>query len=143
MNNVRNKTKTKVSKATHNSRGFVAVFTVTMVGFLAIIFTVTMMPRSWLGARGVEEMGSGIEAQLEAISCMQFARQHIFSAEHDENQYETGEHFALTGNCVIENIRRSGPKITIETSATKHGIKAVVETILDRESIEIISVEFR
>lgn len=137
------KNKANGSKVTHNNRGFVAIFTVTMISFLAIMFTLTMMPRSWLQARGVEEMGLGIEAQLQAISCMQFARQHIFSTEHDENQYETGEHFASTGDCAIESIRYIGSSIVVETNATKNGIKAEVETILDRESMEIISIEFR
>jgi hypothetical protein len=114
-----------------------------MIGFVAIIFMLTMMPRSWLEARGVEEMRSGIEAQLQAISCMQFARQNIFSADVGEIENETGEYFAHAGNCEIVDVRQTGSKIVIQTRAAKNGTTIEVDTVLDHESLEIVSIEIQ
>lgn len=126
------------------NNGFVALFTVTIISFLAILFMITAMPRSWMQARNVGEFRSGTEAKFGAFSCIHIARQKLSELEAGDSIEEIIGNYYTGGNgsseCEIEEVRRQGGRFFVQTHANKNGINVSLEAALDSQTFEIQSI---
>ena len=122
-------------KTNPHANGFVALFTVMTIGFLAGIFVLSSSERVWLQAKSAGEALLESSLRFSALSCVHIARLKIYSAEEEI----VGEYNLISGKCEIENLRLSSNQIIIKTSSEKDNTKISLETILDSHTLGIIS----
>ncbi len=120
-----------------NNRGFIALMTVTIFGFLAAIFVISSAGRAYVQARNVSEFQTLEVLKFNALSCVSIARLKISLAEDSiENTYAV-----YSGNCTIERVTRDSQFIYVETSAEKEGMKVSFTSTIDRHTLTVLEIE--
>jgi len=131
----------------NKNAGFVALFAVTIIGFLAALFVVGLLPRFWVESKNVAEARGALSSRFAAISCLGIARLHILTNEDIENWEDVtrGEYYsgarAGTENCTVDRVQREGGILIVQTSATKNDQRISLETRLNFGTMEIFSIE--
>ena len=127
-----------------NSEGFIALLLVTLIGFLAALFTISTASRTWMQARNVTDFQSATVARFAAVSCINIARHKIFengSAPYVPDESVPGEYFAGSGQCEIVSTHRQNNKIFLHTSGTKNGLSISLQSELNAETLEISAIQ--
>src|SRR3989344_1510049 len=125
-----------MNKKEMNQNGIIALFIVTLIGFLAGFFVVATAPRAWLQAKDVALTRAATSARFNAISCINIARLKVFMGGSSPD----GGYYTESGSCEIEIISRWGERIILQTDATKEGVKISLQAELNPETMEILSI---
>ncbi len=129
-------------KSGQKKRGFVAVFTVTMLGFLALIFTIATAPQAWFQTERVLENQWHDQTWFDALSCVNIVRSMINSYPSMELSEMEGEYAVGVEQtkCFVASVSQNGPSIKIQSSATKNQITVDLETEIDASDLRVTSV---
>lgn len=122
-------------------KGFVALFTVIIIGFLATIFVISASSKVWAQAKGVTEAQAKAAARFDAISCLNIARQKIFLNENPivDDPEILGIYDVPNGRCTIESLGLSSSQIIVHASSINSGVE--LEGILDSNTLDIVSIQ--
>lgn len=125
-----------MNKKRTSKKGFIALFIVMLVGFLAGFFVVASAPRVWLQSKDVALAQVAASARFNAISCIDIARLKIFLGESPDRS----KYYLTDGSCGVEIISRRGERIILQTDAAKGGVEILLQAELNAETLEIISI---
>lgn len=122
-----------------NKKGFIALFTVMIIGFMATFFAVSSSVGVWFQSKSVVEAKTLVVARMGAMSCVNIARLKIYQSEIvDTHEYNIGEQ-----TCRIEDMQTSGQRVFLYTSSGLLNAKIFLDVILDYRTLNIISIKER
>lgn len=119
-----------------SDRGFVALSTVMVVGFMVSTLALLSVPKLWQQGVRVIDLRDRAEAKLNALSCVQifrldFLTQYRREVQPKEIEEFVGQYSLPNGSCEIENLERVQSKVKIKTSSTKNQQKIVLNSEID------------
>lgn len=119
-----------------DGRGFVALFTVTLIGFLAVIFTVASSIRVWTQSKSVIEASAETSARFDALSCLNIARLKIILGETPAE----GEYYVKDGRCELEDVDVYPTRVMLRSVAVKDDVKVSLFAIINAETADIFLI---
>lgn len=122
-----------------NSRGFVSIFLVTIIGLLAGLFIAESSTRAAMQAGNIEKQELLAELKLNAISCIHIARLKVFVSPSSVATLE-GKYDLPQGSCEIVESRVSGGKIHLEIGSEEGDLGVTLVAEIDRESLDIVNL---
>lgn len=118
------------------NRGFVAIFMVSFLSFMAATFVALSGMQVWSTSSQISNYQAINTAKYDAISCISVA-QLLFLLEHEEM---LGTHDTSEGYCEIERVNLQTARIQLVTSSIRNNIKITFESELDPRTFQIISL---
>lgn len=120
----------------HMNKGFVAIFMVSFLSFLAAIFVALSGMRVWSNSSQVSQYQAINATKYDATSCISVAQLLLLLGQEEIlGTYDTRE-----GDCDIERVVLSPRKISLITSSSKNNIKITFKSELDPDTSQLISL---
>ncbi len=121
------------------NKGFVSLFLVSCIGFLALILSTNSIVRGWSGATSATELRAVDQLRFNALSCVGILKLKIFLHE----SVAEGEYVLQSGVCDIESVRMSADTITANVSSKNSDFSVSFAVEIDAQSLEVRSASER
>lgn len=123
-----------------NEGGFIAIFIVLLIGFVAILFISRSSSQSWLQAKSVQEFKANSDTRFNALSCLSIARLKIHLQKPTEQII--GEYSLGKVHCRVDSLSQYSGRAYVHTSgAFESGARLTVSAIVDQDSDEVLSIQ--
>jgi len=137
----------------NEKRGFVALFTVVMMGLFAVIAVLISSPQVWLQSSIVYENRDRALAHLNALSCLNIARGRVFEyietgnggggGSGDVDIHEiVGNYSVFSDNCIVNSVERMNDDFVIEVISTKNKARISLRAIFSETDYVFHSVSW-